>query len=299
VSDVDESAAIESLERLGLSNYEARVFVALQRLGVATAKEVHEVAGVPRSQVYGAADELVARGLLERQQSTPKRYRPVSLDAAKELISTRIEEERDRAFEFLEAVHREQRPEERREDVWTVQGEEAVSERVIELLGSADRRIVYGAADPDLVPDELLAALAERAEAGVDVLVLSEHPVVRAAFEEHGFEPFAMPPERGVDWTGRVLLVDDNRVLVSVRSPGGETAIWSADTAIADVLVQTIHSGISAVRRRRTTGTDRDGESAGSDGESAGSDGESAGSDDDSGPDSDGSDGTDPEPSSG
>jgi hypothetical protein len=44
-----------------------------------------------------------------------------------------------------------------------------------------------------------------------------------------------------------MLLVDDDAVLVSVRTGEGETAIWSADTAMADVLVQTIHAGVRSM----------------------------------------------------
>jgi sugar-specific transcriptional regulator TrmB len=241
---VDEASAIESLERLGLSNYEARVFVALQALGVGTAREIHDVAGVPRSQVYGAADELVSKGLLERQQSTPKRYRPVSTATARELLTARMERERERAFEFLEAVRAKQQPAETREDVWSLRGREAVTERVLELVRRADERLVFATRTMDLAPEPLLVALRERAEAGVDVTVLSDDPAVHEAVSDP-VRSVRPPHERPGALTGRMLLGDDNVVLVSVKSDELETAIWSADTALADVLVQTIHAGIA------------------------------------------------------
>lgn len=241
---VEEAAAVESLERLGLSNYEARVFLALQALGVGTAREIHEVAGVPRSQVYGAADELVSRGLLERQQSTPKRYRPVSIPTAKELLTARLERERDRAFEFLEAVRAEQRPAETREDVWSLRGQEAVTERVIELAERAGDRVVFATRSADLAPAALLDVLADRATAGVDVTVMSDDPALHETVSA-AVNAVTPPHERPGALSGRMLLVDDNVVLVSVRSGEVETAIWSADTALADVLVQTIHAGVA------------------------------------------------------
>jgi sugar-specific transcriptional regulator TrmB len=246
-NDDGEAAAVEALERLGLSNYEARVFVALQALGVGTAREVHEVAGVPRSQVYGAADALVERGLVERQQSTPKRYRPVALDAASERLTARLERERERAFDYLDTLRREERPAESREDVWSLHGREAVTERAVELVERARERLLFGAAAPDLVTPELVEAVAERAAAGVDATVVSADPAVRAAFSAP-VRVRAGPNDAGSDGhghTGRVVLCDDSVVLVSVRAAGGETAIWSADTALADVLVQTMHAGIA------------------------------------------------------
>jgi sugar-specific transcriptional regulator TrmB len=79
--------AVEALRELGLSNYEARVFVALQRLGSGTAQEVSQVSDVPRSQVYGAADDLAARGLLEVVESSPKAFRPVDLSTARDQLT--------------------------------------------------------------------------------------------------------------------------------------------------------------------------------------------------------------------
>jgi sugar-specific transcriptional regulator TrmB len=248
-----EHDAIESLERLGLSNYEARVFVALQKLGTGTAREVHRVADIPRSQVYGAADELEARGLVEIQQSTPKRYRPVSLESARSRLSERLEKEQERAFDYLETVQREQRGEETRDDVWTVRGRESVDDRTVDLAGGATDWLLFAAADLSSVPDALVDVLRDRAAAGVDIVVVSEDADVRARFEDESFrveKPVRQPP---TDFMGRVLLADDNTILLSVLAdanlPGvtDETAIWSADTAMAAVLVQIVRGGIMSV----------------------------------------------------
>ena len=248
-----EHEAVESLERLGLSNYEARVFVALQKLGTGTAREVHRVADIPRSQVYGAADELEARGLVEIQQSTPKRYRPVSLDAARKRLEERLEREQERAFDYLETVQREKRGEETRDDVWTVRGRESVDDRTVDLAGSATDWLLFAAADPSSVPDDLVDVLRDRAADGVDVVVISENPDVRARFEDESFVVAGPVREPPADFMGRVLLCDDNTILLSVLAdanlPGvtDETAIWSADTAMAAVLVQIVRGGIMSV----------------------------------------------------
>ncbi|WP_101297731.1 TrmB family transcriptional regulator [Halegenticoccus soli] len=249
----NERDAVESLERLGLSNYEARVFVALQKLGSGTAREVHRIAGVPRSQVYGAAEELEERGLVEIQQSTPKRYRPADPDAARERLAARLEREQERAFDYLERVQREQTGEETREDVWTVRGREPISNRVAELVGRATGRILFAAAAPALVSEATAAALCDRAASGVDVLVVSEDAAVRERFADGPAAVRAPVEEPPSDFTGRVLLCDDNVILLSVLAgsdiPGvtEETAIWSADTALAAVLVQTTRGGVEAL----------------------------------------------------
>ncbi|PSQ46397.1 hypothetical protein BRD15_09160 [Halobacteriales archaeon SW_6_65_15] len=63
---MDEAeAAIDALEQLGLTEYEARCFVALTRLPHGTAKEVGQVADIPRSRVYETMDRLQDRGLVD------------------------------------------------------------------------------------------------------------------------------------------------------------------------------------------------------------------------------------------
>ena len=96
---MDDADAVEALTALGLSTYAARTFVGLQKLGVASASEVAGVTEVPRSQVYGATDELEALGLVDVQEGSPRRYRPVGVEEARELLYERLESTGDEAFE--------------------------------------------------------------------------------------------------------------------------------------------------------------------------------------------------------
>jgi sugar-specific transcriptional regulator TrmB len=61
------------LKSLGLTIYEARVYVALLNVASATASEIHEISGVPRASVYTVIDQLLEKGLVSVSQSAPKR----------------------------------------------------------------------------------------------------------------------------------------------------------------------------------------------------------------------------------
>ena len=97
----NKTDAVDAFEDLGLTSYEAKVFIALHRLGLGTARDVADTTDVPRSQVYSVAESLESRGLLEVQQSNPIRYRPVSVDEARETLRDRFEREQDRACRQL------------------------------------------------------------------------------------------------------------------------------------------------------------------------------------------------------
>lgn len=243
-----EDDAVASLRRLGLSKYEAQVFIALQKLSTSTARDVARVADVPRSQVYGAAESLEERGLLEVQQSNPMQYRAVDLEEARERLRDEIEAEHRRAFGFLESVAGSlDNEDERQEAIWTLRGAETIDERVLRLAGEAEEYVVHGTS-VDALDESVVDGLAERAADGVDVTVVSTDRPVLEAFADTGVRTVHLPEDIvREEWYGeRILVVDGDTVLVSVLGgeelPGirEETAFWSSETGFATFLVQLI-----------------------------------------------------------
>ncbi len=242
----DENAAVDAFEGLGLTSYEAKVFIALHRLGAGTARDVAEITDVPRSQVYSVAESLEEHGLIEVQQSNPIRYRPVDIEEARNTLQRRFEREQDRAFEYVDAVRDEAAGEESQEDIWTVRGRERVDDRAVDLLSEATEKIVFGTRLPELATDEIERTLAERAAAGVSVQVVSRTDAVRARFGDLEGVTTEVPPFYREDdqRSGRFIVVDDDGLLLSVIDDDGrETAIWSSGTLFASVLIQLVEAG--------------------------------------------------------
>jgi sugar-specific transcriptional regulator TrmB len=237
---MDEDEAVDALTRLGLRMYEARVFIALQKLGTGSASDVAEVADVPRSQVYGAAEGLQDRGLLEVEESRPTVYRPVPPQAAERKLLAQLESTGREAFDYLEHVRDSYADEEEEsEALWTVRGASTITERAVELIGDADSRVVYAVDDPVHMEDIVLAALSSVAREGVLAVVVSENPDVLAAVEDDAIETVEQPSDHLPEVsTARLLLIDDDTILLSVDSPDAdrEIAFWSAGTAFARAL---------------------------------------------------------------
>lgn len=242
---MDASDAVDALAELGLTQYEAQVFIALQQLGVASASEVGQATDVPRSQVYGTAESLEARGLVEVQQSSPIQYRPVGLDEARQTLRAQYEAAERDAFDYLEAVRTQRGTDaEQQEDIWTVRGSDHIDTRVHQLAAEATDRVVYGCGS-DLFDEQTAETLVDRAAGGVDVTVASRDEAVRSRFADTAVGTLAFPSE--VDspqsQAGRVLSADGDTILLSVL--GGpvapavpeETAIWSAETGFAATFV--------------------------------------------------------------
>ncbi len=243
--------AVDALRELGLANYEARVFVALQRLGSGTAQEVARISEVPRSQVYGAADDLATRGLVEVVESSPKEYRPVSLERAREQLRERIERQHERAFEHLDAVHEDSAGHADESAVATLRGRDPIQDRMVTLVADASSEVLLvGASDGDLRPD-VLAALEERATEGVDVTVVTGDDALRDRISG-GVDVVYSPASGDSGYAGRTLLVDDATVLLSVPThedhaePFDEVAMWTANTSIGHILARFVHAGMQA-----------------------------------------------------
>lgn len=244
---MNEPDAVAAFERLGLTRYEALTFIGLHRLGSGSAREVADVVDVPRPQVYSTAVSLEERGLIDVQQSDPIRYRPVELEEARGILRDRFERSRETAFEYVERVRAEAPDAERREDVWTLAGREAIDARIRRLIGEAEREVVYGIHAAALLDGDALAALEAAADAA-DVEVISSDPAVAAAVEDVPGVAVVDPAiEDAGGATGRLLAVDADTVLLSVFGGDGtdsptETALWSADTEFARVLVRLVES---------------------------------------------------------
>jgi len=249
---MNEDDAVDALQSLGLTTYEARVFVALQKLGAGTASEVADIADVPRSQVYGAAEDLEGRGLVDVEQSNPTRYRPVGVEEARERLYHQLRSESDAAFDYLEGVRSEYGTddEEESEAIWTVRGSSNVASRAAQLVASADDSVVYGTEHVRRLGPGVRDALAEAVDAGVSVTVISENEDVLAVGREVGAEAISVhhkpTPDMGAD---RVVMADDDAVLVSVRGDdgAGETAFWSRDTAFAAMLSTLLGEFVASV----------------------------------------------------
>ncbi len=234
-SDDPRSAAIEQLERFGLSSYAARTFVALAGLGVGTAREVSQVSDVPRTRVYDAVDELRDLGLVDVQQSSPKRFWSISADTASRTFERDFQRRTDVLRTALDEIgpinHRvEQR------GVWTVEGEPAVTDRVLEFLAEADEEVVYMTVE-DLLTPELIEALAAAAERGVSIKLGGvsndvQGRIRNAVSDVTTFDSMWMWSDTSA---GRLLMIDGRTTLVSAlvngadappSDPRSETAIW-------------------------------------------------------------------------
>ncbi|MVT35600.1 MAG: TrmB family transcriptional regulator [Euryarchaeota archaeon] len=83
---------IEGLKILGLTDYEARAFMALILIGGGEADDVAKMGRIPRTSAYKVLESLEKKGFAKIIQGKPRIFKPSDLDMLEEKYKRRIEE---------------------------------------------------------------------------------------------------------------------------------------------------------------------------------------------------------------
>lgn len=235
----DSEVAIEALENLGLTEYEARCFVALTQLPHGTAKEIGQVADIPRSRVYETMERLQGKGLVELHDAEPRQYQSVEVDTAIQVLRKEYESYFDTAeqrLNQLEPAYKEATP-----GVWAINTHDQVTGRAVNLLDEATDEIVLVVLDEGLLCEETLDSLRAARDRGVSVNIGTVSESVRERIEEAEIDATVFSTEL-IEWmesmsgsprVGRIVMTDRTPVLVSAlhdeELPGvpNETAVWT------------------------------------------------------------------------
>ncbi len=185
---------LHEFEQLDLSPYEARVLLALLRLGSANTAHLARHSGVPRTSTYQVLEELNRKGLAQRLSvegpavwASPGRDDVFDrLDAAQE---ERLRQHRARTANLRELLAREypEAPDAAGPYVHVIQGASQVSSIYDRLLAEVqDELLVFNRAPYSFPPDRVNNAVLEAMGRGVACRVLYEGP----AWEAQEFEGF-------------------------------------------------------------------------------------------------------------
>lgn len=231
--------AVDTLRPFGFTEYEAKCFVALARIGSGTAKEVSEVSEVPRARVYDCMETLADHGLVDIQNASPRRFRAADTDEVIRVLDRWCSSRVERLEDHLRRLEPPGGSDDDG-DVWVTEGDDEVAERAEALIETAEDELLLAVAVDGLLTDDLRGALAEAVDRGVSITVGSPSEEIRAElrellpeatvletwtwWESHPIQPGAISAIVMID--GRSLLVsaDVETALPGVRK---HRALWT------------------------------------------------------------------------
>jgi HTH-type transcriptional regulator, sugar sensing transcriptional regulator len=155
-----DNEEIRALQLLGLTHYEAKVYLGLVKNGPLGVSELAFLSHVPRTKLYGVLRHLERKGLVHLTPSTPETFTAVSPAF---VLDAKAREIADQAASVLETVQKLaeeyalkansgglELPVEANE-LWHIDGRKQIYDRVGHMLGRAVKSISYYATPAGLV----------------------------------------------------------------------------------------------------------------------------------------------------
>jgi HTH-type transcriptional regulator, sugar sensing transcriptional regulator len=103
---IDDSLLLQ-LKGIGMSEYEAKVFVILSALRVASAREIHEQTKIPRGRIYETLTSLAQKGFIVSSGKSPVRHSPVDVIQMSDRLKRESVESLEGLYQRLKALETE------------------------------------------------------------------------------------------------------------------------------------------------------------------------------------------------
>jgi len=175
---MESARIINTLKRLGLTEYESRAYIALLEHGEADALEISRRSGVPRTRIYDILSKLESRGFIQGLKGTrPTIYIALPPSHTLKPLKDSIVKDLEDALNDLEQLYlRNSSPQ--RYHVWLFRGIRAYG-TALRLIDEAEEsilvRIIYL---PHDVLENLLDKLREVKADGIDIYLIIDAKIL-------------------------------------------------------------------------------------------------------------------------
>jgi sugar-specific transcriptional regulator TrmB len=246
-----EEREITALRRLGLTEYESRIYLVLIKMGPIKASELSFFGQIPRTKTYGAIKELERKGLLRVIPGKPEAYAPSSPGEVLMPLVNKLSRELTDAesvvenlalnFETSKFIKR-QMPKEAQE-FWEIQGRQGIINKLNQIFTDSSKTINYCTTAAGLVRAykahcEILEKVSKRGT-GVKILspINSENSgVAREISEVLEFKVLDKPfGENFVTIDTRELVVVETKPEDLRTDQGADKAIWTTNRLLVDL----------------------------------------------------------------
>lgn len=214
---------VEQLEELGFTEYESKCLLALTRVDIATAKQVSDIADIPRSRVYDTAEALQRRRLIEISEADTRSYRAVPVEEMKLTIERSFDRRIETVTQELRRIENVETSETDDAGVWTVRGKENVLERAQSLVDESNEELLCVAAGVEFLNEACIDRLVDACNRGVEVVAVTDDDSMRAALKDRIPEARIVDPTSDSNSSGdslpaRAVMADRERVLVATKT---------------------------------------------------------------------------------
>src|SRR5215475_1796092 len=224
-----DAMTLDRLIRLGLTQYEARAYLALVRRDGSTPGEVATLAGVPRPRIYDVLHSLVAKGLaVERPGHTAKYLAAPPAAAMERLVAAHRQQmeslesdARSVTDELTPAFQEGQRHDSPLDYIEVIRDPERIAKRFVELEGLVAREMLVFSKSPT-------ALRIDRNTAGIELAAthtlrsLYEFSLLADPVTRDGVQRFVKAGEQArfvPELPMKLALIDERTVMFALPDP--------------------------------------------------------------------------------
>ncbi len=154
MSSIQQKHLTEALTKLGLSQYQAKVYSALASLGPSDVADIQKASGVPRTKIYEVLDQLLGIGAVEFQSGRPIFYNALPPNIVVDRMRNSYLAAADDATRLIAEMQ--QTSKNTTEDfIWAVRGMFAIRRKLAITISSAQERVIM----VEQYPPKLLLAV--------------------------------------------------------------------------------------------------------------------------------------------
>ncbi len=242
---------MQKIQDYGLTEYEARAYLALLELSGGTAREVASLSRVPRTKIYQVLDDLHSKRLAEVIPERPKKYLAVPFEEYLARFESEYKDKLDKIAKDRVLAREELVPSGGRETTTTgtfqvFKGRKNVTTKVEEMLGDAETEVFHVGTSAAAKRFQYHSPILEDLEeAGVALRLMFPVENNESALKElsESCEVRVRPSE---GHGAAILVVDDRVALVWHPVPddghvfqGDDMAMWTDD----EVVVRDLKAG--------------------------------------------------------
>lgn len=237
---------ISNLEKLGLTENEAKAYIGLVSLREGTAREIHELTNVPRAKIYEILKVLAKKGFLEIRQGSPIHYRAVD---PKQVIGKIKDEFINCAIETLDQLNELGYELPKTSPVWCIQSDWGIKNRIREILAGVKEELIVFSSSPEFLK-EFETELKELEKTCNLIIIVNEIDRFRSQpfeFKETTKE-FADFLDNiiieGVRYNEELFLIADGKESIGVHSVGDKREAVVIKLPIVCYLQKTVYNRV-------------------------------------------------------
>ncbi len=245
-----EESDITALRRLGLTEYESRLYLALLKMGPIKASQLSFFGQVPRTKTYHSIKELERKGLVSISPGKPEIYSPRSPMEVLMPIVTRLDHDvkdseqvvQSLAMTYESSKYVKRDTPKQSDQFWQLDGRQSIYNKLNQLMNDASHSINYSTTSAGLIRAYRVHAnaLEHAAKKGATVKLLApvttENSALVNEFSEIvKFKATQEPLASFVCVDSKELVVLESRPDDVRTDQGSDFAVWTTNRLLVEL----------------------------------------------------------------